>query len=143
MEFQLRPQWRQWNYNRCQQPMCGRCGIAHPTTICRATNQKCLRCIKLGHFARMCRSKLNSQTKENDTNAKQITVKPLKKRERDVNRLQKYVQTKNLMRELPFSNIRDSNFRKTLNLDSVLRQELSIIKQKCKEQNSNHGSHKN
>ena len=40
------------------------------------------------------------------------------------------------MRELPFSNIRDSNFKNTLNLDSVLRQELTIVKYKFRDLNS-------
>ena len=100
--------------------------------MCRALNQKCMCCGKLGHFARMCRSKII--LKEKEMGAKPKQPKPLKKKERDMNRLEKYMQTKYLMRELPFANIRDGSFRSTLKLDSVIRQELQNVRKKYKEQ---------
>jgi hypothetical protein len=45
---------------------CGNCGWVHPQGGCRARGQICLRCGKMGHFARVCRS-----ARQKPTEAKQ------------------------------------------------------------------------
>ena len=132
MEINLRPQWRYWTFSQSRAPVCGRCGLAHPKFCCRANNQRCLRCDKIGHFARMCKSKLtNTQKPEKPSKVHQ---KSDKKRTRDQQRLERYIQTKHLLRELPFSNIRDNNFRNTFNTNCILKQELTNTKRKCRQE---------
>ena len=48
--------------------MCFRCGDnwPHPNNLCPAMNQKCKRCLKMNHFARVCRS-----GRRNPTNSQQ------------------------------------------------------------------------
>jgi hypothetical protein len=40
---------------------CARCGLDHSRDSCPAENQICRRCSRIGHFARRCRSRLNSR----------------------------------------------------------------------------------
>ena len=47
-----------------------------------------------------------------------------------MDRLEKYLQTKRLLRELPFSNIRESSFKNSMDDNTQLRHELRNIKKK-------------
>ena len=40
------------------QPECNRCGRKHQKGNCRAINRECKRCHKLGHYANMCRARI-------------------------------------------------------------------------------------
>ena len=124
MEYNLRPQWRQWNYPACQQPMCGRCGLQHNWSKCFAINKVCFKCQKFGHYGRMCRN-VSEVTQISSINR----GKSKKKHTRDAKRLAEYLNRKNLLRELPFSSIRPGTFRETV-VNTVLQQELSEVKEK-------------
>lgn len=41
---------------------CKRCGLSHKRQACPAFNQKCNKCSKLGHFAKMCLTKQKTKT---------------------------------------------------------------------------------
>ena len=124
MEYNLRPQWRQWNYPASQQPMCGLCGLQHDWNKCFAINKVCFKCQKFGHYGRMCR---------NVSEVTQISSvykgKSKKKHTRDAKRLDEYLNRKKLLRELPFTSIRPGVFRETV-VNTVLQQELSEVKEK-------------
>ena len=56
--------------------------------------------------------------------------KSQKQNDRSIKRLQKYYEYKNLMRELSFSNIRNTAFINLLDVSSVVKSELQGLKQK-------------
>ncbi|CAC5375866.1 unnamed protein product [Mytilus coruscus] len=119
MDFNLKPQWSMWRHSRYQYPACGKCGLAHHRfEICQAYNKRCFSCDKFGHFARQCytvRSSLFGKIRSTkSTNSKVLSVQKKSKkskkntRQRDNQRLIQYYTTKNSLRELPFSNVRNS-----------------------------------
>ena len=55
MEFNLRPQWRLWNYTS-QKPNRGKCGLIHQW-VCLATYNKCFKRGEKWHYGRMCFSR--------------------------------------------------------------------------------------
>ena len=52
MEFNLRPQWRLWNFTS-QKPNRSKCGLIHQS-VCLATYNKCFKRGKKWHYGRMC-----------------------------------------------------------------------------------------
>lgn len=55
-----------------------------------------------------------------------------KKKERNNKRLRDYYETKNVLRELPFSNLRHNAFINALDVTSAVRTELAVQKTKCR-----------
>ena len=128
MEFNLRPQWRLWNFYPSQQPMCRRCGVSH-LYECNSFSKKCFKCGRYGHYARMCFTQKNNS----------ITVdKPKHKsracRKRDQERITKYLERKSFLHEMPFSNLRNTAFLNSLDVTNSIRSELQSVKLKLKEQ---------
>ena len=51
-------------------PECGRCGFSHARNNCPAFGKKCMKCKKIGHFARRCRSAfVKTVDKEEESNS--------------------------------------------------------------------------
>ncbi|KAK3097751.1 hypothetical protein FSP39_012809 [Pinctada imbricata] len=139
MEFNLRPQWRQWTYAPRQEPTCGRCGLTHFTKNCFARDRKCFKCHKIGHYGRVCYSQKQTQSKSSDENSEKAKSKG--KKDRDSRRISEYFMRKNIMRELPFSSLRPTAFQETVTNCSALKIELKIVKQKlemCKKEQDKH-----
>lgn len=126
MGFMFQPQWRLMNFQHCRYPICGRCGKIHITGQCIACNQKCFKCKRLGHFARVCYSKIPVSAIE----PMKQKVKSKKQKNRDIQRITKYVTTRKLMEELPFSKIRNNAFINSLDLSAHIKTELKSVKEK-------------
>ncbi|CAG2243139.1 PRPH2 [Mytilus edulis] len=62
----------------------------------------------------------------------------VQQKERDTARIHSYIQSKNIIRALPFSGMRNSPFIQYLDISNVLKTELKSVKQKIfKEKNTN------
>ncbi|CAG2199483.1 PRPH2 [Mytilus edulis] len=73
-----------------------------------------------------------------DSKSKSVSVKSKKQKERDTARIHSYIQSKNIIRALPFSGMRNSPFIQYLDISNVLKTELKSVKQKIfKEKNTN------
>lgn len=75
-----------------------------------------------------------SKNQPNSPPAEQKMQQSEKKKKRDKERLHKYLESKRLMRELPFSNVRVTAFLNTMNITECVKSELNCIKKKLKEQ---------
>ena len=126
MEYNFRPQWRQWNYPTCHQPMCGRCGLVHFGRTCYASNSKCYKCDNFGHYSRVC----HTRRKTSNTETK---IKSKGRQDRNSRRIASYLERKQLLRELPFSAVRPGVFRDCVADTSVIKEELSLAKRKLSE----------
>ncbi|KAK3105924.1 hypothetical protein FSP39_008673 [Pinctada imbricata] len=111
MEYNLRPQWRQWTYANCQHPTCGRCGLSHAIGNCYAMQRQCFKCHKPGHYGRMCRKNLLSKNSSQEEDSKK---KSKGKKVRDSKRISYYLDKKAMLRELPFSALRAGQFRESV-----------------------------
>ncbi|KAK3097191.1 hypothetical protein FSP39_007307 [Pinctada imbricata] len=127
MEYNLRPQWRQWTYATCQHPTCGRCGLSHAYDTCYAVNRQCFKCHNYGHYGRMCRTLPPTRESINIRTSKE---KSSKKKVRDSLRLSSYLERKRIMLELPFSSLRFGSFRETVQNNNILKEELLNVKEK-------------
>lgn len=123
MEFDLRPQWRLSGF-RSHKPMCGQCGKFHQG-VCFSNMQNCYKCGHRGHYARMCFTWTRQENQLSNQKSKSI-----KKKERDMVRLKLYLAKKQEMREMPFSNLRNSTMMLNLNASHSIKTELQAIKQK-------------
>ncbi|CAC5367514.1 unnamed protein product [Mytilus coruscus] len=133
MENSFRPQWRPWNFQSGYSPACGRCGKFHKHYICNSINQRCFSCGKFGHYSSKCFSKVTKDRKSTP-----VHVKSRKQKERDIARIHRYIERKNIIRALPFSGMRNSAFVQYLDIANVLKTELKSVKQKIfKEKNTN------
>ncbi|CAC5392467.1 unnamed protein product [Mytilus coruscus] len=129
MNYSFQPQWRQWNYFPCQLPTCGRCGNKHLYKVCYSLTRSCYKCKKIGHYARMCKT---SDVRKLELNALKCNHKSGRQIQRDRKRMDTYIQNKKTCRELPFSNLKDINFGKYLDVTCVIKTELKKVKQKFK-----------
>ena len=127
MEYSFRNKWRTWTYSTRHNPLpeCSKCGYQHSFGQCFAFNRKCFICGKLGHLARLCFQKV----RQNNVNPV-LQEKSQKQKDRNIKRLREYYESKNLMRELPFCNIRNTAFINLLDVSSVVKSELRCLKQK-------------
>ena len=122
MDYSFRPQWRTWTFNTS----CVRCGFyQHRHGQCPAIHKQCYKCKKFGHFARQCWSKYKFSYKPT---TQHVHVKSKRKRERDNLRLQRYLDTKALQRELPFSSVRHNAFLQLLNPAGSVKVELQTAR---------------
>ncbi|CAC5394439.1 unnamed protein product [Mytilus coruscus] len=129
MEYNFRPQWRPWFFQMRQISACARCGNRHRQTFCFAASKKCFKCHHVGHYARMCVFRPNQEIQK----CKDVTQTKLKsksQKDRDSRRIKEYFDSKSLTRSLPFANLRDSAFKSCLDSTSILKCELTCVKQK-------------
>ncbi|CAG2227365.1 unnamed protein product [Mytilus edulis] len=137
MNYSFQPQWRQWNYFPCQlptMPTCGRCGNKHLYKVCYSLTRSCYKCKKIGHYARMCKT---SDVRKLELSALKCHQKSARQIQRDKKRMDTYIQNKKTCRELPFSNLKDTNFGKYLDVTCVIKTELKNVKQKFKDDQIN------
>lgn len=133
MEFNLRPQWSMFNYHTYL-PICGKCGLyKHKFNFCPASYRQCLKCGKFGHFARMCWSSSNQLEIRNTK-----STKSEKKKTRDTIRIQNYHQTRNILRELPFSGLRRNALMSCLDVAAEVKAELKNTKQRLNQAKIQH-----
>ena len=128
MEYNLRPQWRQWTYTPRHQPTCGRCGLTHFMTYCFASDRKCFKCHKIGHYGRVCYTQKQTQTLSSSGNTNRTKSKG--KKQRDLRRISEYLVRKNIMRDMPFSSLRPAAFQEIVKNCNVQHIELNVVKQK-------------
>ncbi|CAG2230063.1 unnamed protein product [Mytilus edulis] len=143
MNYSFQPQWRQWNYFPCQlptMPTCGRCGNKHLYKVCYSLARSCYKCKKIGHYARMCKTSDKPKLELNALNSKQKSNRQI---QRDKKRMDTYIQNKKTCRELPFSNLKDANFGKYLDVTCVIKTELKNVKQKYKDNQIDQQNHVN
>ncbi|KAK3100709.1 hypothetical protein FSP39_024101 [Pinctada imbricata] len=134
MEFNLRPQWRQWTNITCQNPTCGRCGLNHDIDMCYAVRRQCFKCKNYGHYGRMCKTLTKEQ--QSTATAQESHGKSLKKKVRDSLRMSIFLERKRNMRELPFSSLRSTYFRETVLNNNVLTNQLRSTKEKLEQSKS-------
>ncbi|CAG2233714.1 unnamed protein product [Mytilus edulis] len=60
----------------------------------------------------------------------QIKTKSKSQKDRDSRRIQEYFDSKSFIRSLPFANLRDSAFRSCLDSSSIIKRELTSVKEK-------------
>ncbi|CAG2200135.1 unnamed protein product [Mytilus edulis] len=60
----------------------------------------------------------------------QIKTKSKSQKDRDSRRIQEYFDSKSFTRSLPFANLRDSAFRSCLDSSSIIKRELTSVKEK-------------
>ncbi|CAG2250467.1 unnamed protein product [Mytilus edulis] len=77
----------------------------------------------------MCKTSDKPKLELNALNSKQKSNRQI---QRDKKRMDTYIQNKKTCRELPFSNLKDANFGKYLDLTGVIKTELKNVKQKFK-----------
>jgi len=111
MEFNLRPQWRLWNFIS-QKPKCGKCGLIH-----LATYRNYFKFGKKGQYGRMCFSRTkfeqvntNSNHHVKDHLGNQRKQKSNRKTERDSKRMEAFMDRKQQVRAMPFANLRNTAF---------------------------------
>ncbi|CAC5385262.1 unnamed protein product [Mytilus coruscus] len=129
MEYNFRPQWRPWFFQMRQIPACARCGNQHIQTFCFATSKQCFKCHHIGHYARMCVFRPNQEIQK-CKDVTQTKIKSKSQKDRDSRRIKEYFDSKSLTRSLPFANLRDSAFKSCLDSNSILKCELTCVKQK-------------
>ena len=138
MEYNFRPQWKPWNFQSSVYPICGRCGNNHFPWKCFASNKQCFSCRKYGHYARTCFTKHRTQQlqKPNGTVTK---VKSNSQKKRDFTRMRKFMDNKQILREMPFSNVRNTTLKVLFLMDKndSLKGELKSIKCHLKQQQRN------
>ncbi|CAC5379294.1 unnamed protein product [Mytilus coruscus] len=89
---------------------------------------------KFGHYSSKCFFERSKRTDK----VKPIIVKSRKQKERDTARIHSYIERKNIIRALPFSNMRNSAFVQYLDIAHMLKTELISVKQKIlQERNKN------
>lgn len=99
--------------NTCDQ--CMRCGRTHVYGSCRAYNAKCNKCHRIGHFARVCRSR----------NTK--VLKSTRTKQRDMQRMSDFIRKKTAECNFPFQD-EDVNFLRNQEFNSLNhRQQQSAI----------------
>ena len=111
--FSFRPLWMS------QHPgVCGRCGIIHGWNRCPATATSCFKCGKVGHFARMCYTRISRRsvpiaTVSSVTTAttQTVTSKSSRKVKRDSNRKKDFDNRRWMMSQLPFHRASDDTFK--------------------------------
>ena len=128
MEYNLRPQWRQWTYAPRHQPTCGRCGLTHFMTYCFASDRKCFKCHKIGHYGQVCYTQKQTKTWSSSENTNRTKSKG--KKQRDSRRLSEYLVRKNIMCDMPFSSLRPAAFQEIVKNSNVLQIEVNVAKQK-------------
>ena len=133
MEYNLRPQWSMWNNYTRLQPLCSKCGLYEQRFHrCNASSQKCFRCNKIGHFARMCWSK----TKPHIPSPQAVrSTKSKSKKERDIKRLVQFHDKKNSLRELPFHSVRNSTIFRFFDRTSAVKVELNRANEQLRNHN--------
>ena len=57
---------KKWSQTNNQRRECGRCGLKHDVGKCSASQSKCFRCNKIGHFARQCKAATVRTLEEED-----------------------------------------------------------------------------
>lgn len=125
MEFNFRPQWSVWKYRVQQSPLCGKCGLVyHRFHMCPAQAQKCFSCEKFGHFARQCYSQKQPNV---STGSSSVRIKSRRQQQRDKQRMTSYYERKNTLRELPFSNVRNSVLIKFFDNSTAVKVELKTV----------------
>ncbi|KAK3093209.1 hypothetical protein FSP39_012663 [Pinctada imbricata] len=134
MEFNVRPQWRQWTNITCQNPTCGRCGLNHDIDMCYAVRRQCFKCKHFGHYGRMCKTLTKEQ--QSTAKARKSHGKSAKTKVRDSLRISTFLERKRNMRELPFSSLRPTCFRETVLNNNVLTNQLCSTKVKLEQLNS-------
>lgn len=118
-----------WNFYVNQNPLCCKCGLVHfRSQICPAYKKQCFSCQRFGHYARKCfgkiRSFINKQIQSKEVAVIQNRVKSKKKQQRDMQRLDSFYDRKNLCRQLPFNNVRNSVISKFFNNAAGIKYEL-------------------
>ena len=89
---------------------CYRCGekfYRGHLGICKAMNRSCFNCNKVGHLSKVCKS----STQVSLSVVKVVARKSAKKRERDQQRWNDFKAHKSDIRELPFSDLAEPDFR--------------------------------
>ena len=111
--YSFRPLWMSQNLGAC-----GRCGIIHGWNRCPAKAISCFKCGKVGHFARMCYTRINRRsvpiaTVSSVTTATTQTVasKSSRKRKRDSDRKKDFDNRRWMMSQLPFHRASDDTFK--------------------------------
>ena len=116
---------------------CSKCGLYHGRFKCRASGNACFTCNNVGHYSRVCYQNVqhNRIRRDNvpDNSVPLKRTKSTKKKERDNNRMRKFLEKRNLLRELPFSNIRNTAFLNCLHVSAGLKEELKCVKLQLKD----------
>ena len=97
---------------------CGRCGIIHRWNKCPAEATACFKCGKVGHFARMCYTRISRRsgpiaTVSSVTTAttQTVTSKSSRKVKRDSDRKKDFDTRRWMMSQLPFHRASDDTFK--------------------------------
>lgn len=109
--YQFRPAWMSWTFPHNSKQ--------HKPWF----NDNCFGCRMPGHFARTCTVRKAQKSKSNQVRGK--------------SRIQEFSQQKQLLKELPFYNVRNSALRNLIDYSAVLKHELAQTKQSLKDSQDN------
>ena len=107
-----------------------RCGKTHVYGRCPAYQEKCHRCLRIGHFSRMCKSNLStiSSTRPQPKQKK----KSSKSKQRDMERLQKYKESKSVLKSFPFADLDNDSFVKETQSYFPVNNQINYLKAEVK-----------